>query len=68
MKKYTESIEFFNKSIALNPNFHMAFYNMANVYKEKGEIEEAKRLHKRSFEINPRYSYPYNNLGNIYVD
>lgn len=68
MKKYNESIKFFNQSIEINPNFHMAYYNMANVYKEKGDIEQAKRLHRRSFEINPRYAYPYNNLGNIYVD
>jgi tetratricopeptide (TPR) repeat protein len=41
---------------------------MANVYKDMGNIEEAKKMHKKSNEINPRYAYPYNNLGNIYVD
>lgn len=68
MKEYNNSIEAFNKAISINPKCDMVYYNMANVYKDMGNIEEAKKLHKKSNEINPRYAYPYNNLGNIYVD
>lgn len=46
----------------------MLYYNMANVYKEMGKKEEAKKNHKKCIEVNPRYAYPYNNLANIYVD
>ena len=33
MKKYNESIEFFNKAITVNPRLDMLYYNLANVYK-----------------------------------
>ena len=32
-KKYEESIKAFQKAIELYPQFHMAYYNLANVYK-----------------------------------
>jgi pentatricopeptide repeat protein len=39
MRKYDESIEYFNKGIKINPKLDMLYYNMANVYKEIGKIE-----------------------------
>jgi tetratricopeptide (TPR) repeat protein len=39
MKKYNESIDYFNKSIELYPKFHMAYYNMANVYKDMKKLD-----------------------------
>ena len=38
MKKYDQSIEYFNKAIIVNPKLDMLYYNMANVYKDMGMV------------------------------
>lgn len=48
MNQNEKSIEVFHKSISINPNSHMAYYNMANVYKSMNKLDDAKRSHSKS--------------------
>lgn len=48
MKQNQKAIDLFLKSLAINPNSHMAYYNMANVYKAMNKIEDAINAHKKA--------------------
>ena len=62
-----EKIEdFFKEKIKLNPNNLEANFNLARIYKEKGEHKKAKLLYERVIKIEPKNSSAYNNLANIY--
>ena len=42
---------------------HQVLFNLANVYAQKGLIEEAIECYQRSVEIMPNYASAWNNLG-----
>ena len=52
----TKSIPFFKKAIDLDPNFALAYYNIAFVYSNGGELELAREFAKQAFERRDRAS------------
>ncbi|MEK7433935.1 MAG: tetratricopeptide repeat protein, partial [Cyanobacteriota bacterium] len=65
-EEYEKAIEFYNKSISINPNFYNAYNNLGNVYKAKEEYDKAIEYHKKALELSPNSYISYNGLGNVY--
>ena len=50
MSKY-----YIKKALILDPKYPMNSYQLGLTYKQMGDIEEAKKLFKRSLELRPNY-------------
>jgi tetratricopeptide (TPR) repeat protein len=64
--KYDESVESFNKAIALNPKCQDCFYNIGFAYSQKKDYAKAEENYKKALEVKPDYAEAYNGLANIY--
>jgi tetratricopeptide (TPR) repeat protein len=64
--KYDESVESFNKAIAINPNCQDCFYNIGYAYAQKKEYDKAEENYKKALAVKPDYAEAYNGLANIY--
>ena len=64
--KYDESVESFNKAIAINPKCQDCFYNIGFAYAQKKEYDKAEENYKKALEVKPDYAEAYNGLANIY--
>ena len=58
--------DFFNKEVKINPKNPGANFNLARVYKEKGDYKKAKFFYEKVIKIQPKNYSAYNNLANIY--
>ncbi len=52
----TKSVPYFKKAIDLDPNFALAYYNLAFVYSNGGELELAREFSRQAFERRERAS------------
>jgi len=64
--KYDESVESFNKAIAINPKCQDCFYNIGFAYSQKKDYAKAEENYKKALEVKPDYAEAYNGLANIY--
>ena len=64
--KYDESVESFNKALALNPKCQDCFYNIGFAYAQKKEYDKAEENYKKALEAKADYAEAYNGLANIY--
>jgi tetratricopeptide (TPR) repeat protein len=64
--KFDESVESFNKAIALNPKCQDCFYNIGYAYAQKKDYAKAEENYKKALEVKPDYAEAYNGLANIY--
>jgi tetratricopeptide (TPR) repeat protein len=64
--KYDESVESFDKALALNPKCQDCFYNIGFAYSQKKEYDKAEENYKKALEVKPDYAEAYNGLANIY--
>jgi tetratricopeptide (TPR) repeat protein len=64
--KYEDSIESFNKALAVNPKCQDCFYNIGYAYAQKKELDKAEENYKKALEVKPDYAEAYNGLANIY--
>jgi tetratricopeptide (TPR) repeat protein len=53
LKKYNESIQFFDKAIAINPNYFSAYQNKGNALRNLKKFEEAIKCYNKIIEIKP---------------
>ena len=58
--------DFFKKEVKINPNNAEANFNLARVYKEKGDYQKARFFYEKTIKIQPKNFSAYNNLANIY--
>jgi tetratricopeptide (TPR) repeat protein len=63
---YDQSVESFNKAIAINPKCQDCFYNIGFAYAQKKEYDKAEENYKKALEAKPDYAEAYNGLANIY--
>ena len=63
-----EAIEFYKKAIALSPGYFMANFNLAYVYKMKGDTSEAVNQFKKLLRIAPEDFRLYRELGFLYLN
>ena len=64
--KYDESIESFNKALAVNAKCQDCFYNIGYAYAQKKEYDKAEENYKKALEVKPDYAEAYNGLANVY--
>lgn len=64
---YGEAIDYFEKAIALNPNFAPAFNYLGLAYRDVGmDLTEVIWYFKVAIDIDPNYAEAYENLGKGY--
>jgi tetratricopeptide (TPR) repeat protein len=63
-----EAIKYLNKSLALNPRYHLALNALGLAQSIKGNLEEAVKLYLKCLEIVPSFSEARNNLGTVYQE
>jgi tetratricopeptide (TPR) repeat protein len=65
MGKVKEGMAKYAEAIRLNSNYAPAYYNIAVVYSESRNYEEAIRFYKMAIERNPNYIEAYCNIGTL---
>lgn len=56
----------FNKAIERNPNYELAYFNLAFVYTQLGNFDLAIKNYNKTIELNPNFEGAYRNLGIVY--
>jgi len=68
LKNNDLAIEYYSRSLGINPRVANAYNNRGIVYKDKEEYERAIWDFDKAIEVNPEYAEAYNNRGNAYVN
>jgi arylsulfatase A-like enzyme/tetratricopeptide (TPR) repeat protein len=63
-----KSLEYFQKSLALKPDYDLAVINMAKAYRALGDDEAALAGFERYLQIDPRDAYVYYQVGEVWLD
>lgn len=63
-----QAIRLLNRSIALNPNYYLAFNALGLAYSMKGNLQESVKHYQKCLLINPTFSEARNNLGAVYQE
>jgi len=63
---YPEAISSYTNSIRINPGFWMAYFGLAEAYRENKDYQKAVREYKKVLSINPFYPRVYDALAEIY--
>ena len=64
--KYDESIEAFNRALAVNDKCQDCLYNIGYAYAQKKEYDKAEENYKKAILVKPDYAEAYNGLANVY--
>ena len=64
--KYDESIESFNRALAVNAKCQDCYYNIGFAYAQKKDLDKAEENYKKALEVKPDYAEAYNGLANVY--
>lgn len=65
-EKFDEASLYFNKIVELNPKSPAGHFNLANVQKTTGDLDNAFKNYKKAIKLKPDYIEAINNLGNLY--
>ncbi len=63
-----EAIIYLKKSLALDPDYHLALNALGIAHSMKGNLKEAMKYFQKSIAINPTFSEARNNLGMVYQE
>ncbi len=70
---FDQALEAFDKSLALDHNYSIAFHNVGSVYlskflktKEQSDLEKSILNFKKALELDPEYASAYNGIGAAY--
>jgi tetratricopeptide (TPR) repeat protein len=66
MGNLAEALSFYQKAIAINPNFAVAYNDLGIVYEAMGSFGRAEENYLKSSKIDPTYSSAYTNLALFY--
>ncbi|CAD6235356.1 unnamed protein product [Miscanthus lutarioriparius] len=55
------------EAIAIQPNFPESFNNMANAWREKGDIDRAIQCYEHAIQLRPTFADAFSNLANAYT-
>ena len=67
-KNYEISKKLYKKILSIDSNILLANYNLAIVYEELNEIDNAIIHYEKTINLNPKFANAYNNLGLIYSE
>jgi type IV pilus biogenesis/stability protein PilW len=65
---FDEALKYFNKSLALNEDYHLAWNSLGVTYMMKGDVEGALKAFQRCLTIAPMFTEARNNLGTLYQE
>lgn len=54
-KRYEEAIEYFKQAIEIKPDYGGAYLNLANSYKNSGQIDEAVEIYEKALALRVNY-------------
>jgi len=60
--QFDQAIKAFDRIITFTPNQASAHYNLGNVYRDKGLIQQALDAYTKALELKPNYQEAFNNL------
>ena len=66
--KHDEAIADYNKAIALDPNFVLAYFNRGVVYGRKGAFDRAIADYTKAIALDPNFADAYTNRGVVYYE
>ncbi|HEV2983979.1 MAG TPA: sulfatase-like hydrolase/transferase [Vicinamibacterales bacterium] len=67
-RELTRALECFQKALALKPDYDLAVFNMANVYRTLGRDDDALIGYRRLIELDPRNARAHQEAGQVLVD
>jgi len=67
-REFTRALECFQKALALKPDYDLAVFNMANVYRTLGRDNDALSGYRRLVELDPRNAQAHQEAGQVLVD
>ena len=65
---YQGAIEWCDKALDLNPRMTEAYFERGNVYRNRGELDQAIGDYNRAIELDAEYAAAYHERGNAYHD
>jgi len=63
-----QALKHFDRSLALNTRYFVAFYGRGLAYSMKGNLEESRKSFEKCLEISPQFSEARNALGMVYQE
>ncbi|MBF0358895.1 MAG: tetratricopeptide repeat protein [Magnetococcales bacterium] len=66
--RFNEALQWYKKSIAINPKNAVALSNMGAILRNQGELAEAVVSYQKAITIKPDFADAYSNLGNTLKD
>ncbi len=66
--KYERAIEGFKAAIAEDPEFSRAYYNLANVYADLNQLDDALEMYLAAVKLGGNVASTWYNIGNLYMD
>jgi tetratricopeptide (TPR) repeat protein len=66
--KADEAIKYLNRSLTLDPRYHLAYNALGLATSMKGNLQDAIKDYQRCLEIAPEFSEARNNLGSVYQE
>ncbi len=67
-REFTRALESFQKALALKPDYDLAVFNIANVYRTLGRDDDALVGYRRLLELDPRNAQAHQEAGQVLVD
>jgi len=67
LQNIEETEKLLNEAIQKNPKFYKAYYNLGNIYFNRGQIQDAMKNYKLAAKYNRKNSYIYTNIGCCYL-
>lgn len=62
------AVSAFRKAIRCDPQNHLAYFDLGNVYQDRKEHRNAVAMFEAALKINPEFGHAYFTLGNAFVD
>lgn len=66
--KYERAIEAFKSAIEEDPEFSRAYYNLANVYADLKQLDDALDMYLAAVKLGGNVASTWYNIGNLYLD
>lgn len=68
LNKVDEALKYFERSLALNPRYFLAWNAVGLSRSMKSDLKGAAQAYEKCLEINPKFTEAHNNLGMIYQE
>lgn len=65
---FGEAINYYQKAVELQPNYHLAHLNLGVALQKTGKLNAAKEELQKAIELKPNDAESYNSLGSVLVE